>query len=420
MYRKADGCGGFRRAETYMAGRVAFLGLFGIGNFGNEASLAVALRSLRSRMPSAESFCICMDPIRIAEAHHIDTVDMGLGELGDRPGAWRWVVRLAARARLLRVIKVIEAYKHMRGVSVVVIPGTGILDDYGLKPGGVPLDLLMWCGVARARRAKVIFVGIGAGPIVHPRILRRMKAVARLATYRSFRDNPSKQFVESLGIDVRDDPVVPDIVFALEPGEPGPAPTAEPRRLVVGIGIMKYRGWNSAPAQGERLYRKHVEDMAEIVRLILERGHSVRIVIGENSDASAVQDVLERVYSADSAYEQHCVAPAIAGFVDLLRELHACDVVIAARFHNVLCSLLLGKPAISIGYAVKNRELLTELGLSELAHDLETLNVPSVIEQFDDLVPRRVELQESIVPAVKSYRAQVDAHLNRVWEMIRE
>ena len=42
------------------------------------------------------------------------------------------------------------------------------------------------------------------------------------------------------------------------------------------------------------------------------------------------------------------------------------EVVIASRFHNLICALRLARPTVSVGYAAKNRHLMEALGLDEL------------------------------------------------------
>jgi polysaccharide pyruvyl transferase WcaK-like protein len=71
---------------------------------------------------------------------------------------------------------------------------------------------------------KVIFASVGAGPIRHPVNRWLLKSAARAAHYRSYRDIVSKRFMQTIGFDVRHDPIYPDIAFRL------PAPeTTRPR-----------------------------------------------------------------------------------------------------------------------------------------------------------------------------------------------
>ena len=65
------------------------------------------------------------------------------------------------------------------------------------------------------------------------------------------------------------------------------------------------------------------------------------------------------------------------------------DVVVATRYHNVVCALKLGRPTLSIGYADKNDVLLAEMGLGEFCQHIEKLDVDLLTEQFQKLAAGR-------------------------------
>ena len=71
---------------------------------------------------------------------------------------------------------------------------------------------------------------------------------------------------------------------------------------------------------------------------------------------------------------------------ELLSQLSATDLVIATRFHNVLMSLLLGKPVVAISFHHKCSSLMSDMGLSEYCHDINQMNADTLIEQFQALV----------------------------------
>ena len=60
---------------------------------------------------------------------------------------------------------------------------------------------------------------------------------------------------------------------------------------------------------------------------------------------------------------------------DVMQQMADTDIVVATRYHNVVCALRVGKPTISIGYAEKNDALLAEVGLADFCQDIERLDV---------------------------------------------
>src|SRR5262249_10994802 len=220
--------------------RIGLYGLFGIDNWGLDASLEAMIGSLRRLRPEAELVCICADPEKIERKFQISA---------------RWIRARAPRAAsfhrldrvLLRVPRVVtlpaQTLAELRRLDVILVPGTGILEDLGDKPWRDPLSLFLWCLGARAMGVEVRFVCVGAGPMRNPLNRWLLKSAARMATSRSYRDEYARDFLRGIGVNVSQDTVAADIVFGL----PRPSSTAAPvagGALTVGVGAMLYRGWS--------------------------------------------------------------------------------------------------------------------------------------------------------------------------------
>ena len=70
--------------------------------------------------------------------------------------------------------------------------------------------------------------------------------------------------------------------------------------------------------------------------------------------------------------------------------------VVATRYHNVVCALMLSKPTISIGYGEKNAVLMADMGLADYCQPVDHLDVGRLIEQFTDLESHAARLQQTI------------------------
>ncbi|HEX5796719.1 MAG TPA: polysaccharide pyruvyl transferase family protein [Geminicoccaceae bacterium] len=72
------------------------------------------------------------------------------------------------------------------------------------------------------------------------------------------------------------------------------------------------------------------------------------------------------------------------------------DLVVATRYHNVVCALRMGKPTISIGYSVKNDALLATIGLADCCQSIERLDVALLETQTLRLISERPALEARI------------------------
>lgn len=396
--------------------RIAFCGLFGVGNLGNEGSLQVMIQQVRRMAPDAVLHCICPDPEKVLKDHGIAAT-----RLDTRPArragassglllrAWYWIPR--------ELISWWRTFAYLRQIDVLLFPGTGILDDFGLRPFQVPYDIFRWCFAARLYRRRVLFVSIGAGPIRNRVSRWLMKASARLAHYRSYRDGISRDFMRSIGVPVREDAVYPDLVFGLEAPDSCTAVKRNPGRLVVGVGVMSYYGWSDDPAVGEQIYWRYISAVGQCAQWLLSEGMDIILLVGDTqADQRAVSDVLKAVAlpTSHSSPPGNIYSVSIGCLTDLFLAIAGTDVVVATRFHNVVMSLMLGKAVVSCGYAEKNAELLKDVGLAGYSQAVEALDVELLKQQIKSAIGRRAELEEHICYRAAQYKESLETQMGTV------
>ena len=374
---------------------IGLFGLFGIGNLGNDGSLEAMVRFVRTVAPQERLLCICGNPAAVEQSLGLQAVPIHrkARRLADRRAA-ALLQAAAGRATLW-----LHAVRHLRRLKVLIIPGMGVLDDFGISPLGLgwPHDLLSWCLLGRLLGVKIVFASVGAGPIRYPINRWLMKAAAGAAHYRSYRDPVSKAFMESIGFDTRHDPICPDIAFAL----PAPARTGrqdEPdRALLVGVGVMSYSGWRNDNSRGAAIYAAYLGKMTAFVVWLLDRGHAVRLLMGDQADRRAIDDLLDAVRSSRPGRAEKAVAFAPAEtLADVMQQMADTDLVVATRYHNVVCALKIGKPTISIGYAEKNDALLAEMGMADYCQSIDRLDVALLKTQTTRMIADRIALEDQI------------------------
>lgn len=387
--------------------RVALFGVFGSGNLGNEGSLDTMLLYLRRKWPQADVDCICLAPEKIESRHGIRSLALSWSGFSNP------LLRALNNALLKmpsRLINILRAILYISCYDVMIVPGTGILDDYGEGPWAMPFGIFRWCLAARLCGVKIGFVSIGAGPIYHPVSRWLMKTALSMSHYRSYRDQYSKDYMASIGFDSRLDPVFPDIAFSLPKAQAVLRSAPEKVPLTIGVGVMRYYGWRNDSEAGREIFESYLRKMSEFTLWLMRRGHSVRLLIGEDSDWEAVEEVSRLVQAAEPrlAAEQLFARP-IASLPDLMDEMAATDMIVATRFHNVVCALNMGLPTISIGYARKNDVLLADMGLPNASQSVEELDLGVLQAQFEAMLPMREEYHKAICARVADYKEQLQA-----------
>ncbi|MCK0118402.1 polysaccharide pyruvyl transferase family protein [Isoptericola sp. S6320L] len=342
--------------------RVGLLGQFGIGNLGNEASLDAMLTVLAG---SADLTILTEEPDAVHAARGLPAVS--LTDPGAPRGGWRGVV---GKGRDLRWAR------HQVGeVDAVVVPGTGLLEGSAVRATAVPLTVFWYALCARLRRRPfhVLSVGVDTGGSWLTRQL--FAAVVRSATIVTVRDGGSAACVQELTR--RRPPVVPDLVLA---DDPAAAPSAGSGPPCVAIGVIDTHGTGTVEASWDR--DAYLRRMGELIGRVLAAGAEVRVVGGAGLDDAMAAEVV-----AQAADPRAVLAPA-RSMQALDGVLSACDVVVASRYHNLVAGLRLGVPLVSIGYAEKQRWLLTDLGAADRAHDVADFDPETVADQVVDLLGR--------------------------------
>ena len=167
--------------------------------------------------PTAELRCICTIPETVVARDGIDAIPISTRDvkIWDRTLPLTRRVPMAFAGLGAEAQQYLRAFEQMDATDMLIVPGTGVLTDaYGLSYWG-PYSLFKWVLAAKLRRAKVLVVSVGAGPIrtAAGRIL--IRTALSLADYRSFRDLPSRECVRAIGFRRELDPVYPDLVFDL-------------------------------------------------------------------------------------------------------------------------------------------------------------------------------------------------------------
>jgi polysaccharide pyruvyl transferase WcaK-like protein len=400
--------------------KIALFGTFGTGNLGNECTLQAMLFNIRRRVPNAQVSCICAGPEETALTYGIRALairEMPLRTTNNR--AWRLLRKISVGipVDLYRWFIVI---KGLMGTDMLIMTGTGMLSDSGIRPLGLHYDILRWSLLAKLCRCKLLFVSVGAGPIRHPLSRFFVKAALRLADYRSYRDSFSKEYLNSIGFDAADDAVYPDLAFSLPNGMlPDDADDGD-KHAPVGVGLITHYVQRSLSDDVEQIYREYVTKMASFIRWLLDHNRTVRLLIGDVVyDNRVRQDLRTLLEQSGLTYENSNIIDEPAGsFEELLLQLSTTEVVVASRFHNLLLALMLGKPALAISFHEKDDSLMTAVGLQEFCQDIARLDVSALIGQFVRLEENADHLRKEIRRKTRGYLRELDRQYSCIFEEI--
>ena len=180
-----------------MQPHVGLFGLLGSGNLGNDGSLQVMMDYLDREHPEAIIDCFCAGPETVQARYGIAATPLGWYQRFETKVSGASAVLLKVTGKFLDIFRTAG---WVRAHDVVIVPGMGSLEEtLPLNPWGFPYALFLVSALGLLFATKVALVDVGASVISRRSIRHLFASAAGLAHYRSFRDELSKDAVESDG-----------------------------------------------------------------------------------------------------------------------------------------------------------------------------------------------------------------------------
>jgi polysaccharide pyruvyl transferase WcaK-like protein len=374
------------------APRVGLFGLLGSGNLGNDVSMESVLHYLRTQHPEAVVDVMCKGPETVTERYGPPAMFMNWYQPYEKTASGLRAILLKS---LGKGIDVFRTGAWVRRHDVVIVPGMGTMEaTLPLTSWGLPYSFFLTCTSAKLFGTKVAFVSIGAGRVKRRATRTLLDASAKLAAYRSYRDEPSREMLRERGVDTSRDHVYSDLAFGIPPLPCGPGDPS-----IVAVGVMGYRGSNDDRKQADTIHTAYVATMKSFVRWLVDNDRTVRILIGDENEPDKL--VGEEVLADVLAYRPdlppgRVVAEYATTFQELMRVMAPAGTVVATRFHSVVCALRLGKPVVALSYSQKFAALLGKMGLAEFVQSAKAPDIDELIAQFTDLEKRQEEIRQAI------------------------
>ena len=298
--------------------RVGLFGRLGSGNLGNDATLEAVLAHLARDRADAALDAMSSSPEQVRAQYGFPAIHLHWLHSGTsvrwRPAA---LLLTAVRIGVGLVVDTWRTARWVRGHDIVIVPGMGVLEaTLPVRPWQLPWSLFLLSAFGRVFRTQVALVCVGASPI--PRGANRwlLTMATRLASYRSFRDEYSRDVMRRMGVDTREDPVYADLVFSL----PAPEATADP--ATVAVGVMAWYGADADQEAPQDVHEAYLTTISEFIAWLLRTGHRVRLLVGDAVDEAVAQaivrDQLARTPNADASALSF---EPVSDFTSLLRQV---------------------------------------------------------------------------------------------------
>lgn len=426
--------------------RIALLTPYTGANLGDASIQDAVIANLRRRLPGAQFSGICMNCDNFVKKHGVAAFPL-LAHLqfdGIYPGKeWKlpnerdrhrskWVSEIMTTIKHVPVLSqchkvasrswhlaariskeighAVTAYRFLHTHDLLVVSGGGQLGEEWGGPWQHPFGLFKWAVLARIARVPYIVLSVGVDKLGSKTSKVFVSAALRMACYRSYRDQNSKNIVTGLVRQSAKDPVVPDLAFSLPSSDlPPPARirAIARGRKVIAISPIAYGKPGMWWFCDRALYDRYVREIAQVASQLLRRGCFLVMVYSSlGDDESVIAEILGRLDedSKQKLVEQLHVA-TIETWRDLVATLRDADFLIASRLHSAILGFVSETPTVAISSGAKVDWLMKELGQAAYLLQISDFTSEDVIEALS-----RLELhRHTVLGQIVSYRHQTCA-----------
>lgn len=435
--------------------KIGLMGCWGFGSMGNLAHQMAMVQNIQKYYPNAKLYGFSVYPEVTQSIHHIPCFPFYR-----QPGSSnRWwaeddksfliasLNKISIKLRsisnpivrklfvplrfpvevILEVYALTRSYKSLKNLDMLIVTGGGHFDDVYDTVWSLPYALFVWGLMARLRKVNFLVVSNGAGPITRSLSKFFFRQALSFASYRSFRDDYSKKYLERvLSFKREDDPIYPDLAHSLNLThyQAQSKPKTE-QGTIVGIAPVPYKHAGNLPGLSggyTPTYLEYLTKLAAFVGWLLQNHYRVFFFVADESvDRPAIQDlkrILEKnkvFYSEEQIVEQVPTTYNQYTFDNYMSQLAATDMVVASRFHGVLLPQLLGKPTLAISFANKIDSLMIDTDQAEYCLPIDQLNIETLKERFIALEANQEIIKEQLAKRTYQYRRALDEQYARLF-----
>jgi len=455
--------------------KVALLTPYWGGNLGDAAIQTAVIESIRERFPEGQICLISLSPEATTRLHNVPSFplailpvehyssgrgsrkrpgagaiagktprqeELGQGEVsrqrvGERTALGRLKAAVKASPLLSSSLRplynaliivptlafeevrhIIRAYELLRDVNCLVVSGGGQLDDYYGGPWGHPYALLKWGFLAKAAGAKFVFLSVGTCALESKLSAFFIRNALRFATYRSYRDQTSKELLPQMPF-TSADAVCPDLAFSYVSRGPVCGGATGSTGKMIGVSPIAYLSAYGWPKRNVPVYERYLSTLVAFITDLLRRGYSIKLFSTDVPDRNVVADIVTRLAGDEPILEGRVSYPRTETLEEFFHTIATVDYVVASRLHGILLSHLCRTPVMAISYDRKVDTYMQDMRLSKYCLNLHDVSVESLVTTFVELTANSTLVREELDRRARTYADALRLQYDRVFLELR-
>lgn len=365
--------------EPVTTKRLLIAGYYGFNNLGDEAILTALLQALRAQDPSMQFTIVSGDPERTASVYGVEAVE------------WNNIAALTDAAE---------------SADAIILGGGGLFQDYWgvptqttLMPEQHGMAYFMAFPLLAALLDKPFALyALGVGPLRTDEGRAFTRAAFEIAGRASVRDAESRNLMIELGIEPDRLILSADPAYLLQPASSVRSSDlfdslrlTEKSAFQLGVAL---RAWDVGVDQAA-----WTAQVAAALDRFIDEAQVQVLFIPFQVGGDALSDdraASERVRQQMRHGGRVLIADPVENASAMLSLLGSCDLILGMRLHAILLAAVVGVPSVGLIYDPKVSQAMDTLGLSDLAHDLDSLSADALLQSLLQAHSDRDELSSRV------------------------
>jgi polysaccharide pyruvyl transferase WcaK-like protein len=396
--------------------RVGLLGMYASANLGDTAIQMAVMQALTARRPELEFIGLCTAPedavrtfgirARHLSCEHGMLVPHVNGSVRAVPAAADAGINFERLpAPVARCLSAWRIHRQMRELDMLLVSGSGQIDDFWGGPWEQPFRLLAWTSAAQRQHKPAAVFGVGVDQLLTRLGTAFCKQALQRAQMRVLRDAGSLDALRAMGLQADTD-VCPDPAFHLLPP---PAHAASGRFAV--ISPIARNAWPG----GSEPYEAYLAALAAAADHLQRQSVEVRFVCSQTRMDPPIIDRVKERMQGDAAATRVMDARTVDEY---MHEVVDALVVVGSRLHAVILALVAGAPVVAVSYARKVQRQVLDIGLGDYLLDMQDVRADDLLARIDRALLEQDALRAHIRRRTAEFRGQLDERFDRLAALI--